>query len=146
VEAGDFAHFAAAVGAGQEFDGVARGSSYVAGFDQISIHAVLDDFGDAADVGSDDGDFASHSFKGGEAERFELRGEKEKIGGGEFFVNIVLLAEEVDVFLQAIFADEEFGGAAVWAVADEDEFCWHRAANDGENLDDVGEALDGTKI
>ena len=32
VEAGDFAHFAAAVGAGQDFDGVAGGSLHIAGF------------------------------------------------------------------------------------------------------------------
>src|SRR5258708_40209879 len=31
VEAGDFAHFAAAVGAGQDFDGVARGFLHIAG-------------------------------------------------------------------------------------------------------------------
>src|SRR5271168_1129489 len=72
VDAGDFAHFATAVGAGQEFNGVAGGSLHVAGLDQEAIDAVLDNFGDAANVGGDDGDFAGHGFEGGEAEGFEL--------------------------------------------------------------------------
>src|SRR6266481_2697020 len=65
VEAGDFAHFAAAVGAGEDFDGVAGGFLDVAGFDQISIDSMFDDFGDAANVGGDNGDFAGHGFQGG---------------------------------------------------------------------------------
>src|SRR5216684_8389820 len=79
VEAGSFAHCAATVGAGEDFDGVARGFLHIAGFDQKSIHTMLDDFGDAADVGGDYGDFAGHGFEGGEAEGFELRGKQEKI-------------------------------------------------------------------
>src|SRR5712692_11389399 len=56
VDAGDFAYFAAAVGARQDFDGVARGPFHVAGFHQKTIHAVRDDLGHAADVCGDDGD------------------------------------------------------------------------------------------
>src|SRR6267142_1925098 len=82
VDASDFAHFTAAVGAGQDFDGVARCCLHVAGFHQKSIHAVRDHLGDASDVGGDDGNFASHGFEGGESEGFELRGKKEEIGGG----------------------------------------------------------------
>src|SRR5229473_5035885 len=82
VEAGDFAHCAAAVGAGEDFDGIAGGFFHVAGFDQISIDSMFDDFGDAADVGGDYGDFAGHGFEGGQAEGFELGGEEEEIGGG----------------------------------------------------------------
>src|SRR5207302_1997323 len=146
VDAGGFAHFAAAVGAGQNFDGVARGFLHVAGFDQKSIHTMLDDFGNAADVGGDDGNFAGHGLESGEAERFKLRGKQKEISGGELFVDGILLAEKEDVFLEMILADEVFGGAAVWAVADEDELGGHFGAHDGENLDGVGKALDGAKI
>src|SRR5271163_2118237 len=70
VEAGGVAHFAAAVGAGENFDGVGGGGLYVARFDQEAIYAVLDYFGDAAYVGGDYRDFAGHGFQGGEAEGF----------------------------------------------------------------------------
>lgn len=90
VEAGALAHFAAAVRAGEDFDGVGGSGFYVARFDKIAIDAVLDDFGDAADIRGDDGDFAGHGFEGGEAEGFELRRHQEKIGYGKFFVNTVL--------------------------------------------------------
>ena len=73
-------------------------------------------------------------------------GQQEKIGGAELFVDGVLLAEEEDVFLQALFADEVFGGAAVGAVADQHELGGHFGADDGEDFDGVGDALDGTKI
>src|SRR5260370_39677919 len=45
-----------------------------------------------------------------------------------------------------ILSDEVFGGAAVRAVADEDEFGGHFGADDGENLNDVGEVLNGAEI
>src|SRR5882724_1473129 len=146
VDAGGFAHFAAAVGAGENFDGVARGFLHIAGFHQKSIHAMLDDFGDAADVGGDDGNFTRHGFQGGEAEGFELRGKKEEIGGGEFLVDVVLLAKEENVLLDFFLADEVFGGAAVRAVADKDELGGHFGADEGKNFDGVGEALDGAEI
>src|SRR6266853_412283 len=94
----------------------------------------------------EDADFAGHGFEGGEAEGFELRGKQKKIGGGELFVDVILLAEEENVLLEFFLADEIFGGAAVRAVADEDELGGHFGADDGENLDDVGEALDGAEI
>src|SRR6266704_965525 len=58
---------------------------------------MLDDFGDAADACGDDGNFASHCLKSRKAEGFELRRKQKKIGGGELFVDGVLLAEK-DVF------------------------------------------------
>jgi hypothetical protein len=58
IEAGDLAHFAAAVGAGQDFDGVAGGFLHVSWFYQKSIRCMLDDFADAAGVCGDDRDFA----------------------------------------------------------------------------------------
>ena len=48
--------------------------------------------------------------------------------------------------MKAFFADEIFRGAAVRAVADEDEFGGHFGADNGEDFDDVGEALDGAEI
>src|SRR6266704_1069334 len=60
---------------------------------------MLDDFGDAADACGDDGNFASHCLKSRKAEGFELRRKQKKIGGGELFVDGVLLAEKEDVFL-----------------------------------------------
>ena len=107
---------------------------------------MLDDLGDAADVGGDDGDFAGHGFESGEAERLELGRKKEKISGGELFVDIVLLAEEEDVFLEAVFADEEFGGTAVRAVTDENKLGGHFGANEREDFDGVSDALDGAEI
>src|SRR6266851_3972077 len=37
---------------------------------------MLDNFGDAADVGGNDGNFAGHGFESGKAEGFELRRKK----------------------------------------------------------------------
>ena len=79
---------------------------------------MLDDFGDAADVGGDDGNFAGHGFEGGEAEGFKLRRKQEKIGGSELFVDAILLAKEEDILLKFFLADKVFGGAVVGAVAD----------------------------
>jgi len=107
---------------------------------------MLDNFGDAADVGGDNGDFAGHGFEGGKAEGFELRGKQEKVGGGELFVDGILFAKEEDIFLEAMFADEVFGGATVGTVADEDEPGGHFSADEGEDFHDVGEALDGRKL
>ena len=107
---------------------------------------MLDDFGHASDVGGDDGNFAGHGFEGGEAEGFELRGKQKKIGGGELFVDVVLFAEEENVLLKFFLTDEVFGGAAVRAVADQDEFGGHFGADNRENFNDVGEALNGTEI
>src|SRR6266478_522902 len=146
VEAGGFAHFAAAVGSGQDFDGVAGGFLHITGLHQESIYTVLDNFWDAADVGGDNGDFAGHGFEGGKAEGFELGGEQEKIGGGQFFVDGILFAKEEDVFLKFFLAHEIFGGAAIRAVADEDELGGHFSADDGENFDGVCEALDRAEI
>src|SRR5437899_3283600 len=94
---------------------------------------MLDDFGDAADACGDDGNFASHCLKSRKAEGFELRRKQKKIGGGELFVDGVLLAEKEDVFLETKFADEVFGSTAIRAVADKDEFRGHFGAHNGEN-------------
>ena len=48
--------------------------------------------------------------------------------------------------MEAFFADEIFRGAAVRAVADEDELGGHFGADEGEDFDDVGEALYGAEI
>src|SRR5260370_34743788 len=93
VEASGFTHFAAAVGARQDFDGVPRSFLNITGLHQKSIHTVLHYFGDTANVCGDDGNFAGHSFEGREAEGFKLRGKKEKVGGGELFLDAVLFAE-----------------------------------------------------
>ena len=73
VKAGALAHFAATIGAGENLDGVTSGGSDVAGFDEITIHAIFNDFWDAADIGGDDRHFASHSFESGEAKRFQSK-------------------------------------------------------------------------
>src|ERR1700693_165510 len=146
VDASALAHFAAAVGARENFDGVASGFLYVAGVHQITIHSVLDDFGDAAYIGGDYGDFAGHGFKRGQAERFELRGEQEEIGGGELLVDGVLLTEEEHVFLHLLFADEIFGGAAVGAIANQDELRGHFGAQQRKNLHTIRDALHRAEI
>src|SRR5260370_15439183 len=107
---------------------------------------MLDDFGHAADVCSDDRNLASHGLEGGEAEGFELGREEKEIGGGELFVDGILFAEKENVFLETALADEVFGGAAVGAVADEDELGGHFGPDNCENFDGIGEALDGTEI
>src|ERR1700674_315487 len=107
---------------------------------------MLDNFGHAADVGGDHGDLAGHGFEGGESEGLELRGKKEEIRRGEFFVDVVLFAEEENVLLETVLAHEKFSGAAVRAVADENEFCRHFGADNREDFDDVRDALHGAKI
>jgi len=146
VEAGALAHFAATIGAGQYVESVATGGFHVAGFHQESIDAVADDFGDAANVRCDDRDLAGHGFERGEAEGLELRRQQEEIGDGELFVDGVLFAEEEDIFLQTLFADEIFGGAALGAIADEHELCGHFGADEGEDFHGIREAFDRAKI
>src|SRR6266699_3266085 len=74
---------------------------------------MLDDFGDAADACGDDGNFASHCLKSRKAEGFELRRKQKKIGGGELFVDGVLLAEKEDVFLGTKIREVHEDGFAV---------------------------------
>src|SRR5260370_490442 len=62
------------------------------------------------------------------------------------FVGGILFAEKENVFLETALADEVFGGAAVGAVADEDELGGHFGPDNCENFDGIGEALDGTEI
>ena len=93
------AHRAAAVGAGEQVDGVVGGGFDVAGFHEKTVYIVFDNFGDATDVGGDDRDFAGHGFESGEAEGFQLRGKQEEVGAREFGVDLILLAQEVDIFL-----------------------------------------------
>src|SRR5438876_58394 len=90
--------------------------------------------------------FTSHGFKSREAKRFELRRKQKKVGGGELFVDSVLFAKKEDVFLEAALANDVFGGAAVRAIADEDELRGHFGADNGENLHGVGKALDRAEI
>src|SRR5260370_36120054 len=90
MDASGFAHFAATVGAGQDFNGVAGGFLHITWLHQKSIHTMLDDFRDAADIGGDDGNFAGHGFEGGEAEGFELGREKEEIATAEHFLDDTL--------------------------------------------------------
>src|SRR5258707_3686869 len=72
VEAGALTHFAAAVFAGENVEGVAAGGFYLAGFHQISVDTVSDYFRESADVCGDYGDFAGHGFEGGQAKGFQL--------------------------------------------------------------------------
>src|SRR5262249_41652441 len=53
---------------------------------------------------------------------------------------------EADVFLQLLFADQVFGGAAVGPIAHQDELGGHPGANECEYFDSVGDALDRSKI
>src|SRR5689334_24069785 len=106
IDSGAVAHFAAVIGAGEDFDGVASRFLYITRFHQVAVDAVLDYFGDAAYVRGDYGDFAGHGFERGEAERLELRGEQEEVGGGKFFVYGILFTEEEDVLLELLFTDE----------------------------------------
>ena len=49
-------------------------------------------------------------------------------------------------FVDPSLASGPFGGAAVRAVSHEDQLGRHLFADQGENFDDVGDALDGTEI
>jgi len=146
AEPGEVAHFAAAVGAGEQVDRVLGGGFYVSGFDKETIHFVFDDFGDAADVGGDDRDFAGHGFQSGEAEGFELAGEEEKVGAGKFFINVVLLAEEEDVFLEFFLADKIFSGASIGAISNQHQLGGHFGADEGKNFNGIGNPFYGTEI
>jgi hypothetical protein len=57
-----------------------------------------------------------------------------------------LFAQEEDVLLKALFANQVFGGATVRAVAYENQLGGHFGANDGEDLDDIGYPFDGAEI
>jgi hypothetical protein len=73
VDAGELAHGAAAIGAGEKVDSVFCGALHFTGFDEVTIDAVLYDLWHATDVGGDDRDFAGHGFERREAEGFQLR-------------------------------------------------------------------------
>jgi len=146
VDACDLAHFTAAIGAGEKVNGVGCGGFHVAGFDEETIHAVFDDFGNAANVRGDDRNAACHGFESGKAEGFQLRWEKEDVGEGEEIIDVVLFAEEVDVFLNFLFPNEIFRGATVRAVADEEELRWHLRADQSKNFNGIGKTFHRTEI
>jgi len=72
---------------------------------------MLDDFGHAADICGDYGDFAAMAARR-RGRRIRAEREAEKDRSGEFFVDVVLFAEEENVLLKFFLADEVFGGAA----------------------------------
>src|SRR5262249_2801690 len=63
INARALTYFAAAVGAAEDFNSAARRFLHVAGFHQKSIHIMLDDFGHAAGICADDGNFAGYGFE-----------------------------------------------------------------------------------
>ncbi len=137
VGPGAASHFAGAARGGEDGESEIGGGIDVTGRNEEAILAMGDDLGKSADIGGDDGNFASHGFESGEAEGFQLAGKKEEIGGGELLLDGILLAEEEDAGGEIEFADEPFGGAAVRAIADHDEACGELAADASEDLDDV---------
>src|SRR5260370_41484881 len=62
VDGGGLGHFAGAVGAGQDFNGVAGGFLHITWLHQKSIHTMPHDFLGAADIVGADGDFAGHAL------------------------------------------------------------------------------------
>ena len=145
--------FAGGGGHGGEFFGVAEegdgGGAHaidVADVEEAAGLVMVDELGDAADVGGDGGDGAGHGFEGGEAEGFHFGGEEHEVGEGEELVDVVLLAEEVDAGVDAEAKGELLGGGAVGTVADEEELGGHGAGDAGEDFDHVGDALDGAEV
>jgi len=107
---------------------------------------MLDDFGHAADICGDYGDFAGHGFEGGEAEGFELRGKQKKIGSGEFFVDVVLFAEEENVLLKFFLRTRYSAAPRSGPSPMRTSLAGILAADNGENLNGIGKALDGAEI
>lgn len=112
----------------------------------LIIFLILDEFGDATDAGGNCGDTTGHCFEGGEAEGLHLAGHEHQVGEREEFVDIVLLAEEMNLVADTETVSEVFGGRAVGAVTDEHETGGKRVGDAAEDFDDIGDALNRAEV
>ena len=107
---------------------------------------VVDQLGYSAHPGADSRDAAGHGFECCKAEGLHLAGHEHEVGKGEEFVDVVLLADEVDAILNFVVQGELLCSTAVGAVSDEHETCGKRASDAGEDFDDISHSLDGTEV
>lgn len=89
--------------AGELFEGIGEGVGFsVAGFDEDSAVGG-DDFGGGAAMGGDDGSGAGQGFGEDIAEGFAGGGMKEDVGGLEKAVGFGVVADPMEVLLEAEF-------------------------------------------
>ena len=111
-----------------------------------ACYAVFNQFGHSANACCDGGNLAGHGFKGGEAEGFERAGHDHEIGQGKKLVYAILLAEEMNSFIDFEVVRQPLRGGAIRTVADQDQLRWNFARHLREYLNHVDDAFDGTEI
>ncbi len=102
---------------------------------------MLDDFGDAAGAGGDGDHFAGHAFQGSEAEGFQFTGHQHDVRDGQFFADLILLAEKQHMFVNAFLYCQPFRLGTVGAVANQQEFGRNLFADAVEDFDYIEHAL-----
>src|SRR6185437_4472436 len=114
--------------------------------DLIRRSLILNQLGNSADARGNRGNAAGHGFESGQAEGLHLAGHQHQVGQRKEFVDVVLLADEVNAVLDPELESEILGGAAVGAIADEHKPRGHSGSNAGEDFDDVLNALDRSEV
>src|SRR5262249_21948601 len=119
--AGGLAHRAKTIAVAQEIDRSGRHRVDVAASENESRHAVVDEFGNAADARRDDRDAARERLERRKPERFALARQQEEGSLGEDLGGDLHGSPEIDVGGDAEVAREVERRRALGTVADEDE-------------------------
>jgi hypothetical protein len=114
----------------------------VVGLVQESGDAVVDDLGQAADVGRDDRDLGAHRLERDEPEALGPARQQEHVGERQQLVHHFLVAEEQHVTLDAEIARELLGPRFLGTVADHHELRPYPLAHLREYLNHGGDVLD----
>src|SRR6185312_6743190 len=118
----------------------------VADLEEKAVLSIVDQLRHAAYAGGDSGNAARHGFERGKAEGLHLAGHEHQIGKREEFVDVVLLADEVNAILYIKLQREVLGGAAVGTIADQHQPHGHGSGDAGKDLHDILNALDGAEV
>lgn len=102
---------------------------------------MRDELRDSAQVAGHHGNAAAERFQRGEPEALLLAGEQEDVGGGDQFLEAVLLAEERDAALQAHLPQHPLRGRALRTVSHHHQAAGTVTVDLGEDGDHVGDAL-----
>ena len=113
------AHVAKTLVVTEEFDRVSRHRLNVTHLGEIAADAMIDYLGHSTSAGGYGHYFTGHCLERGQTELLEFTGEQHDIGNRQLFVDLVLLAQEEDIVMNALLYGEPLRNRAVGAVANE---------------------------
>jgi hypothetical protein len=108
--------------------------------------AMRDDFRQAADARGDDGRAAGHRFRRGKSEALLRRRQQKHIGDRQQLADVVLLAEDFDVFREIRFRCLLREARALGTIAGEHELRAIASTHAAEHVEHRVEAFHRTEV